>query len=106
MVTDETNTDMAISAAKQAMDHAGVKAEDIGIIVGCTISSDYATPSLASLVQKGIGCENVAAMDVAAGCTGFIYALTTITSMMDTLGLETGLLIIGRESFLPCGLDR
>ena len=103
VITDETNTDMAIAAAKQAMDHAGVSAGEIGIIVGCTVTSDYATPSLASLVQRGIGCENVAAMDVAAGCTGFIYALTTLTAMMDTLNIDTGLLVAAEN--LSCRVD-
>ncbi len=103
LVTEETNTEMAISAAKQAMDHADVSPDDIGIIVGCTITSDFATPSLASLVQKGIGCGMAAAMDVAAGCTGFIYALATITSMMDTLGVDTGLLVAAEN--LSCRMN-
>ncbi len=93
VMTEETVTGMAVDAVKQAMAQAEVKADDIGIIVGCTVTSDYATPSLASLVQRGIGCESAASMDVAAGCTGFIYALTVITSMMDTLNIDTGLLV-------------
>ncbi|MEX1307305.1 MAG: beta-ketoacyl-ACP synthase III [Eubacteriales bacterium] len=103
VIIEENNTMMAVAAAKQAMDHAGVSADEIGIIVGSTVTSDYATPSLASLVQKGIGCENAAALDVAAGCTGFIYALTAITSMMDTLDIDTGLVIAAEN--LSCRVD-
>jgi len=93
VATTETATSMAIEAAKQAIEHAGVTANDIGIIIGTTVTSDYATPSLASLVQKGIGCEMAASMDVAAGCTGFIYALATMTALMESLNVETGLIV-------------
>ena len=93
IATTETTTSMAIDAAKQAIEHAGVKPEEIGIIIGTTVTSDYATPSIASLVQKGIGCPQAAAMDLAAGCTGFIYALATMTALMESLNVETGLIV-------------
>jgi len=93
LVTEETATSMAIDASKQAIEHAKVKADDIDIIIGTTISSDYATPSIASLVQKGIGCKQAVVMDIAAGCTGFIYALATMVSLMDTMDLETGVIV-------------
>ena len=93
VVTEETATSMAIDASKEALAHAKIKANDIDIIIGTTVTSDYATPSVASLVQKGIKCEKAVAMDIAAGCTGFIYAVTTMVSLMETLNLETGLIV-------------
>lgn len=93
VVTDETTRSMAISASKDAINHAKVDAKDIDLIVGCTVTGDMATPSVASYVQRGLGCENVAAMDVGAGCTGFVYALTTAIAMLDTLNKDTALVV-------------
>ncbi|MEX1378040.1 MAG: beta-ketoacyl-ACP synthase III [Eubacteriales bacterium] len=93
VVTDETTTDMAIAAAKLAVENADIKPEDIDLIVGSTISGDMATPAIASYVQRGLGCENVAAMDVAAGCTGFIYAIATAVSLLDALGKDTAVVV-------------
>lgn len=93
VVTNETTTDMAVLAAKKAVKNAGIKPEDIDLIVGSTISGDMATPAIASYVQRGLGCENVAAMDVAAGCTGFVYAMATALSLLDALGKDTAIVV-------------
>jgi len=91
--TTETSESLAIDAVNMALGSADVKANDVDIIIGTTVTADHATPSLASFVQKAIGCENSISFDMAAGCTGFIYALATITSMMETMNLETGIII-------------
>ena len=93
VVTDETTTTMAIEAAKSALECAKVDASDIDIIIGSTVTGDMATPAIASYVQRGLGCDNVAAMDVAAGCTGFIYALACAVAMLDTLNKDTALVV-------------
>ena len=93
VVTDETTTYMAIEASKAALENANVEPNDLDIIVGSTVTGDLATPSIASLVQKGIGCDNVAAMDVAAGCTGFIYAVSTAVALMDATQKDTALVV-------------
>jgi len=92
-VTDETTTTMAVTASQNAIKNAGIDPQEIDLIIGSTISGDMSSPSIASYVQRGIGCENVAAMDVAAGCTGFIYALATAVSLMDTLNKDTALVV-------------
>lgn len=93
VATHETTTGMAVDAARQAMEKAGVSLVDIGLIVACTITGDYVTPSMASHVQRELGIEHCAAMDISAGCTGFVYALVTASSLMDTIGAKTALVI-------------
>lgn len=93
IITDETATSMAIEASKEAIKSAKIEADDIDIIIGTTVTSDLLTPSVASLVQKGIGCDQSVAMDIGAGCTGFIYAIATMVALMDSLDLETGLIV-------------
>jgi len=92
-VTEETTTTMAIEAAKKAVECSGIDPESIELIVGSTISGDVSSPSIASYVQRALGCANVPAMDVAAGCTGFIYAIATAVSLMDTLGKNNALVV-------------
>lgn len=93
VVTKDTTTTMAIKASREALVNSNVNAEDIDIIIGSTVTGDYATPAIASLVQRDLGCENVAAMDVAAGCTGFIYALATAIALLETLNKDTALIV-------------
>ena len=91
LITDESVVSLACDACLKAINSAGIKAEDVGLIVASTISSDYITPSLASLVQKELGIPQSASMDIGAGCSGFIYALTTAASLMDTLNIDKAL---------------
>jgi len=93
IATHETTTGMAVDAARQAMEEAGVSPEEIGLIVVCTITGDYITPSTASHVQRELGIESCAAMDISAGCTGFVYALVTASGIMETIGAKAALVI-------------
>ena len=93
VTTQETTTGMATAAAQQALEMAGVDKDQIGLIVACTITGDYITPSMASHVQRELGINNCAAMDISAGCTGFVYALVTASTLMETIGAETALVI-------------
>lgn len=71
---DETLTDLAAAAGAQAMQRAGVTAQELDLILCATISGDYITPSLACMVQQRIGAT-CPAFDVNAACSGFLYAL-------------------------------
>ena len=72
----ETTSTMAAKAARVAMEAAGAKPEEIGLIVVATSSPDYNTfPSTACLVQGLLGCVNAGAFDLQAACAGFVYAL-------------------------------
>lgn len=71
----ETTWRMGASAAQAALKKAGVKAEEIDLIIGTTVSADYLTPSMACIVQQAIGAENASCFDLNAACSGFVYAL-------------------------------
>lgn len=67
--------EMALEASKNAIGAAGLSGGDIDAVIGCTVSNDYAFPSLACLVLGGIGSSRAFAYDINAACAGFIYAL-------------------------------
>ena len=72
----ECTSTMAVKAAQEAMDAAGVKPDEIGLIIVATSSPDYNTfPSTACLVQAALGCSATGAYDLQAACAGFVYAL-------------------------------
>jgi len=80
---DESTSTLAIAAAHAALDKAGVKAEEIGIVIVATSTPDYsAFPATACLVQHAIGAEHAGAFDVVAACTGFIYAVEAARGLM------------------------
>ena len=62
-------------AAKKAMEDAGIKAEDIDLIICCTVTPDYYTPSASCLIQREIGAIGSMAIDINCACTGFDYGL-------------------------------
>jgi len=97
LVKDETTASLSIEAAKRALEDAGVKAEELDLIIVGTLSGDYATPSTACQVQAGIGAVNAVAFDINAACSGFLFSLHTVTAYMRS-GLCKTALIIGAET--------
>ena len=93
VAVEETATSLAVSAAKDALAMSGEAPESVGVIVACTITGDELTPSLAGRVQKALNIPVCAAMDVSAGCTGFVYALVTAASLMDTLNQDVAIVV-------------
>ena len=80
---DESTSDMAVKAARAALASAGVKPEELGLIIVATSTSDYqAFPSTACLVQHELGAVDAACFDLQAACTGFIYGLEAARGMM------------------------
>ena len=98
LVEDERTSDLAVGAAKEALEHAGLSADDIDIIVLATTTPNDTFPSTASIVQKGLGAFNAFAFDVQAVCAGFIYALGVAESLLK-IGQGKRALVIGAESF-------
>ncbi len=92
----ENTSDMAVAAARRALEHAGVKPEEIDLIVMCTLSGDYPFPATGCLVQDKLGAVNAGAFDLAAGCSGFIYGLSVASQMVAT-GSMNKVLVIGAE---------
>jgi 3-oxoacyl-[acyl-carrier-protein] synthase-3 len=94
----ETTASLATDAARRALEHAGVDAAEIGLIVLATATPDQTFPSSATKVQAALGINDCVAFDVHAVCTGFLYALTVADSMLRS-GAATKALVIGAETF-------
>ena len=95
---DETTASLAIAASKAALDDAGLTPADIDLIVLATATPDNTFPATATKVQHALGCNGGVAFDVAAVCSGFLYAMTTADSLLRT-GTGTRALVIGAETF-------
>ncbi|QBP41718.1 beta-ketoacyl-ACP synthase III [Paenisporosarcina antarctica] len=94
---DNVNTsDMAIEAAKEALEDAGIEAHEIGLIIVATVTPDTPFPSVATMVQDKIGAKNAAAMDVSAACAGFIYGVVTAKQFVES-GVYSYVLVVGVE---------
>jgi 3-oxoacyl-[acyl-carrier-protein] synthase-3 len=92
------SSDLALEAAKRALAAAGVKAEELGLIVVATSTPDYIFPSTACLLQAKLGVKGSAAFDVQAVCSGFVYGLATADSFMKS-GQYKKALVVGAEVF-------
>ena len=95
---DVTSSDLALQAARQALQAAGVEAKDIDLIIVATSTPDMVFPSTACLLQGKLGVKGGAAFDVQAVCSGFIYALTIADAMIKS-GSASKALVIGSEVF-------
>lgn len=97
IASDDVNTShMAAEAAKQALEDAGIAAEQLDLILVATVTPDYAFPSVACMVQDQIGAKHAAAMDISAACAGFMYGMITAQQFIQT-GAYKYVLIIGSE---------
>ena len=99
-IADESqaSSDLALQASRRALDAAGVKAEDLDLIIVATSTPDYIFPSTACQLQAKLGVKGCAAFDVQAVCTGFIYALATADSFMKN-GMARRALVVGAEVY-------
>ncbi|HEU0230618.1 MAG TPA: beta-ketoacyl-ACP synthase III [Burkholderiaceae bacterium] len=89
---------LAINAGRAALEHAGVTATDLDLIIVATSTPDFIFPSTACLVQAGLGASGGAAFDVQAVCSGFVYAMITADSFIRSGRARTAL-VIGAEVF-------
>ena len=94
----ETTATLATEAARKALEAAGVEAQAIGLIVLATATPDQTFPASATLVQTALGINDCIAFDVAAVCTGFLYALSVADNMIKG-GMADHALVIGSETF-------
>ena len=98
-VDDGVNaSDIALAAARQALESAGRHASEIDLIIVATSTPDMVFPSTACIVQHKLGITGCAAFDLQAVCSGFVYALTVADSMIRS-GAATRALVIGAEVF-------
>jgi len=92
----EAASDMAVAAARRALEAAGLTPADLDMIVVGTISADMPLPACAAFVQQKLGCSAIPAFDVAAACAGFLYALSIGDQFIRT-GLHKNVLVVGVE---------
>ena len=95
---DETTSAMATIAAKEALEDAGLVAEDIDAIILATSTSDLTFPSAATMVQANLGMTKGFAYDVQAVCAGFVFALANANALIIS-GQAKKVLVIGSETF-------
>lgn len=93
---DEYTSQFGVLAARQALTRAGLEPTDIDIIVCATTTPDQIMPSTGALIQAQLGATNAAGMDVFAACSGFLYGITMVESMIRT-GQIRYALVIGAE---------
>ena len=93
---DEYTSQFGTRAARQALERAGLEPTDIEIIVCATTTPDQIMPSTGALIQAHLGATNAAGMDLFAACSGFLYGLTMVESMIRT-GQIRYALVIGAE---------
>ena len=95
---NETTATLAADAAKAALAAAGVLAQDIDLIVLATATPDQTFPATATKVQAMLGIDDCVAFDVAAVCSGFLYAVQVADAMLRS-GVQRRALVIGAETF-------
>jgi 3-oxoacyl-[acyl-carrier-protein] synthase-3 len=94
----ETTGTLATAAARAALADAGIAASEVDLIILATATPDSTFPATATTVQAELGCDGGIAFDVAAVCSGFLYALATADSFLRT-GMAKCALVIGAETF-------
>jgi 3-oxoacyl-[acyl-carrier-protein] synthase III len=94
----EFTSHLAINAARSALDHAGVDAQSIDLIVLATSTPDNTFPATAVAVQDGLGIHHGAAFDLQAVCSGFVFALATADNFLRSGAFKRGM-VIGAETF-------
>ncbi len=94
----EVTSDLAINAARRALDDAGMTTDEIDLIVMATSTPDNTFPAAAVTVQAELGMNHGTAFDVQAVCSGFVFALSTADAYLRT-GMARGALVVGAETF-------
>ncbi|MEQ1593618.1 MAG: beta-ketoacyl-ACP synthase III [Casimicrobium sp.] len=94
----EETSDLAVMAAKRALEGAGLAATDVDLIVVATTTPDVVFPSTACIVQDKLGAKNAAAFDIQAVCSGFVYSLAVVDKMVAS-GAYKNVLVIGAEVY-------
>lgn len=93
---EETTSSLAIAASRRAIEKAGLTPEDIDLVIVGTATPDYLFPATACLVQNALGISG-GAFDIEAGCSSFMYALATASSLV-AAGMHRNVLVTGAET--------
>src|SRR3984893_4263071 len=97
MASGESLVDIAPAASQTALERAGIRPADLDAIIVGTVSSEYGFPSFACQLQHRLGVDSIPAYDVAAACSGFIYALSVADNAMRA-GDYSRVLLVGTDA--------
>ncbi|WP_303838005.1 beta-ketoacyl-ACP synthase III [Ruminococcus flavefaciens] len=89
---------MGAQASLKAVKASGIDPADIGLIISCTATSDFLTPSMASVIQHEVGAVNAAAFDMNAACSGFVYATDVARRFLETDDSLKYVLVVANEA--------
>ena len=92
----EALTDIALPAAREALDNAGVSGSEIDLLISATVTPDMMFPTSSALMADALGAHDAAAYDLLAGCTGFVYAIAQAYGML-AAGLSRRSLVVGGD---------
>jgi len=92
----ETTSSLSVLAARKALDMAGIKPEQLDLIICSTISPDMPLPSTGAFIQRDLGARGCCAFDLAAACSGFLFGLTVADTFIKT-GKAHYVLVVGAE---------
>jgi len=90
-------SDMAVEAARIALERRGIEATDLNAIIVCTVTPDMLFPSTACLVQDRLGAKGVWGFDLVAACCSFLYGLTTAAHLVSA-GAHDKVLVVGSDT--------
>lgn len=93
---DEFTSDMGAEAGKRAIENAGLKAEDIDMILVATLTPDHTFPSTSCLIQSRLALTNASAFDIQAACTGYVYGLSLAKAFVES-GMYKNVLLVASE---------
>lgn len=94
---NEVTSDLALEASKEALKAAGIKAQDLDLILVATISPDMIFPSTACNLQTKLGIKDIPAFDFSAACSGFIYGISIAKAYIES-GIYKNILLVGAET--------
>ena len=93
---DQTTSDLATAAARQALADAGLAGDDLDLIICATITADMVFPGASNVIQANLGATHCAAFDLVSGCTGFVYGLGMASACVSS-GQYRNVLVVAAE---------
>jgi len=93
---NETTSDMSVKAAQMALDKAGIKAEDLDLILCATVTPDQPFPATACRIGATLGAHKAGGWDLVAACSGFVYGAQTAAGFIAS-GMYENVLVVGVE---------
>ncbi|MFW5999202.1 MAG: beta-ketoacyl-ACP synthase III [Halanaerobiaceae bacterium] len=94
---DEPTSELALEAAREALEEADLEAAELDLILVATVTPDMFFPATACILEDKLGAEGAATFDLEAGCSGFVYGLSVASKYIET-GMYDNILVIGAET--------